>query len=586
MNRLSQQAARRLRPAGAFHLPPSAQPIGSSADLIVTDTAAQPEAHITDTRTGQSWRVALVRDESEWRAQIRLPAYPTLLRYHFTFPDGTLLHELRQEEGHTTPVYGRWLEQAFQIAVYDPAGMPPDWTQGMVIYQVFPDRFANGDTATDHLAYGVYGHAPLFKQWGDLPEHPPLGRDFFGGDLRGVIERLPYLRDLGVECLYFTPIFASPTNHRYDANDYLKIDPMLGSEADFDELVAKAEAHNIRLILDAVYNHCSTDSRYFQDALTSKESPYYRWFVFEDYPRTWQGWYGHSHMPEFAECPEMEAFFIGTDGPSGYWSRKGIAGFRTDVTVSNSDGFWQRWRAWLESNHPGMYTVAEEWGNASRYLLGDMFSATMNYRFAWALRGFFAYDKLSPSELDDRLQTWLRDTPEPAQRAQMNLIDSHDTGRAFTACGGERARYRQLIAFQFAYPGAPMLYYGDETGIGGDDAESARRTMPWDALDADLIAWFQRLISLRRQARALRLGSVTTVLLDDAARVYGFARRHESEVVYALFNGGASPASVSILGVEAGTWRDLLGSHADAMVAADGALRVTLAGRGAAWYAR
>src|SRR5690606_18498452 len=141
----------------------------------------------------------------------------------------------------------------------DPARMPPDWAQGMVIYQIFPDRFANGDLTNDREAFGVYGHEPLYKAWGDTPEHPPLGRDFFGGDLRGVIDKLDYLAELGIECIYFTPIFASPSNHRYDALDFMSIDPMLGTEADFQELLEKAHARGIRIILDAVYNHCSVD---------------------------------------------------------------------------------------------------------------------------------------------------------------------------------------------------------------------------------------------------------------------------------------------------------------------------------------
>src|SRR5690606_139673 len=149
-------------------------------------------------------------------AEVMMPMDPTIVRYHFEFPDGSRLYELRQDEGSNTPVYGVWRQAPYQIAVYDPARMPPDWAQGMVIYQIFPDRFANGDPTNDREAFGVYGHEPLYKAWGDTPEHPPLGRDFFGGDLRGVIDKLDYLAELGIECIYFTPIFASPSNHRYD----------------------------------------------------------------------------------------------------------------------------------------------------------------------------------------------------------------------------------------------------------------------------------------------------------------------------------------------------------------------------------
>jgi glycosidase len=591
---LSKTVARRLRPAGAYHLPPPAQPIRSRVELVVEEAPGQPKIMLKDTRRDLTWRVAMTRLHGDtWTAQVMLPMEPTVIHYHFEFPDETVLTEQRQVEGETIPVYGEWDDTPFQISVYNPQRMPPAWTRGMVIYQIFPDRFANGDPSTDRAAYGVYGHRPVFKQWGETPEHPPLGRDFFGGDLRGVIAKLDYLRDLGVDCIYFTPIFASPTNHRYDANDYLQIDPMLGTEADFDELIAEADERGLNIVLDGAFNHCSTDSRYFGmgnrydeiGAIGSNESPYYRWFTFTDYPREWIGWYGFGHMPEFTECPEVEEFFTGKNGPTGFWTRKGVMGWRADVTPSNSDAFWQRWRTRLDSYNPANYTVAEEWRNASNYLVGDMFSATMNYRFAWALRGFFADEKITASEFDDRLQTWLRDTPQPAQGAQMNLIDSHDTGRAFVACGENRERFKQIVAFQFAYIGAPMIYYGDETGLTGGDAESARQTMPWDDLDTDLIAYYQKLTTLRHKSSALRLGSVETVVVDDRKRLYAFVRRYNDERVIAAFNAGDSAATMTIPVDSSGMWRDALG-NIQAVDAVNRHITVELAASGAVWLMR
>lgn len=588
---LSREVARRLRPAGAFHLPPPAQPVGSEIELTLEDSQRQPELVLTDERRGVTWRVTMSLRGQVWTAKVMMPMDATIIRYYFEFADGSRLMELRQEEGRNRPNFGTWHSVPFQIAVYNPAGMPPDWTKGMVIYQIFPDRFANGDTSTDREAFGVYGHPPVFKAWGELPEYPPLGRDFFGGDLRGVIDKLDYLRDLGVECIYFTPIFSSPTNHRYDALDYMEIDPMLGTEADFAELMEKAHARGIRIVLDAVYNHCSVDSLFFGaggrfeevGAVESKESPYYRWFTFTDWPVDWVGWIGHKHMPEFVECPEVEEYFTGPNGPTAKWTNMGVDGWRTDVTGCNSDEFWRRWRRRLDRINPSNYTVAEEWENASRYLLGDMFSATMNYRFSWALHGFFVYDKITASEFDDRLQTWLRDTPAPAIHSQMNLIDSHDTWRVYTACMKDRARFKQTVAFQFAYPGAPMIYYGDETAIEGDTVEGSRRTMPWDNLDTDMLDFYKHLIACRRESEALRRGDVETILLDDDRRLYAFVRRAGDDIAYCVFNGADEPTKVDLPLEQGGRWRDLLREDS-ALDVNNGVLSIRLPARGYAWY--
>lgn len=600
----SEQAARRLRPDRPFHLPPGAQPLRSTVELTLSGTDSEPIVYLTDTRRDLTWHAVMERAGDSWHVQLMMPQEMTIVRYHFRLADGSIVRERIQtemrwseaDEGHR-PVFGEWSERDFQIAVYDPARMPADWTQGMVIYQIFPDRFADGDPASNHNAQGTYGHPPLFMQWSDKPEMPPLGRDFFGGDLRGVIDKLDYLTELGVDCLYFTPLFWSPTNHRYDAIDYKTIDPMLGTESDLLELIDKAHARGIRIILDAVFNHCSTDSRYFDyngrfeepGARQSKTSRYYRWFDFQDWPDQYTGWLDLGHMPQFVECPEMEDYFVGPEGITAYWLEKGIDGWRTDVTSWKSDEFWRRFRARVDAVKPGAYLVSEEWQDASRYFLGDMYSATMNYRFAWALHGFMALDRLSPTELDDRLHVWMRDTPPPALKAQMNLIGSHDIGRILNLCQGDRQRLRQITAFQLAYPGAPMIYYGDETAIQADSLHSAdgRRTMPWDNLDQEMLAYFRRAIGYRKTSRALRLGSVETAVIDDASKAYVFARRFEAETVYAAFTTSDTPVSVTIplQPGEAGTWSDALGAHAPAE-AQKGRLFLNLQPRGAAWYVR
>lgn len=592
MSSLSVQAARRLRPAGPFHIPPPAQPLRAVCHLILEDCPYQPEIYVTDTRRELGWHLAMTPDgNNRWTAELRMPTEVTILHYHFKFDDDVLppLMERRQVEGRNTPIYGEWIEEPFKIAVYDPARMPAEWTKGMIIYQIFPDRFANGDPSNDRLSMGVYGHEPLYLEWGERPEHPPLGRDFFGGDLRGVIDKLDYLRDLGVDCLYFTPIFHAASNHRYDAIDYFKIDPMLGTEQDFDELIEKAHAQDMKIVLDAVFNHCSSDSRYFdivgrygEGAVVSKHSPYYRWFDFIEWPHAYRGWQGLGFMPEFVECPEVEEFFVGPEGVSAYWLERGIDGWRCDVAFDNSDEFWRRFRKRIDSIRPGAYSIAELWINATHYMLGDTFNGSMNYRLGWALWGFCLTDSLTPSELDDRLMTLQRDTPEPALYSQMNVVDSHDTARIMTVAKRDRRRVKQIAAFHLAYPGAPMIYYGSETGLEGEDAEDGRRCMPWDDLDQEMLTYYKHIISIHRRSRALRLGSYETILLDDGRRLYGFARRCDDEVVLALFNGSDEAIEVDLQQDDSRQWEEVIHGR-DVFQAQNGVLKVQLEARGAVW---
>lgn len=595
---ISLDAARRLRSSSPFHLPPGAQPIGSSVELFLDGSNGAPEVILCDGRRDITWRTQMVQTDEKpcggsgpvWKVSVLLPSQPTMLRYHFVFPGGEILREHRQEEGVNEPIFGKWLDRDFQIAVYDPQQGPPAWSRGMVMYQIFPDRFARAKNTPFPAKRFTYGRESVFQEWGTLPEHPPRGRDFFGGDFQGLIKKVDYLKDLGIDCIYLTPIFESPTNHRYDANDYLQVDTLLGTEEEFAALVQKVHSAGMRIILDAVFNHCSSSSKYFKAAQHDKSSPYYRWFTFKHWPNEYEGWIGLGHMPEFAECPEVEAFFLGKDGIAAHWLNHKIDGWRTDVTPWVTDEFWRHFRRSVRGVNPETYLVAEEWADASRYFLGDTFDATMNYRFAWAVQGFLAVDHLSPSELDDRLQTWLRDTPPPVQLVQMNLLDSHDTGRILTFCKGDHMRLKQMIAFQLSYIGAPMIYYGDESGLEGTYAENGRRAFPWDKIDPDIHEFYRRALSYRRGSSALQLGSVETILIDDARRLYVFARRHEDQTLYAAFNASDRPAdfAIHLKRDEAGHWVDRLGGlEADAVLESGGHyLPIRLAGRAAAWFAR
>lgn len=608
---LSYENYRRLRnneqfPSdGIIHIPVGAQPINTTITLTLENvpdtvrTTNPPEVELTDYRRNYSWRVALspTATNGVWSAEIRLPLTVTALTYYFIVA-GKLVYEHRPVESHDTgfgnrPVYGQWKEQPFSIAVYDPTRMSPAWTEGMVVYQIFPDRFAKSqsDESAQSAMKGVYGHEPVFKAWGDKPEDPPLGRDFFGGDIRGIIEKLDYLQEMGVECLYINPIFEASSNHRYECIDYFKVDQMLGTEADFDELIESAHARGIKLILDAVFNHCSSDSIYFDitgkfgdGATQSKTSPYYRWFKFHNWPMEYNCWLDLGFMPEFAESPEVMNYFLGENGVTEHWLKKGIDGWRADIASKNTFDFWQQFRHRVDQVKPEAWLVAEEWQDATHYLLGDTFNSAMNYRLAWMVRGFFAMDYLSAGEFAERLFIYHQDTPPPARRAQMNVLDSHDTDRLITACGGDLDRYKQSFAFLFAFSGAPTVFYGSEAALKGKFPEDSRRTMDWDSPNEDLTTFFKGLMNIRKDNLILRHGDMETVLIDDEKRLFGLMRHYQGNSVYAIFNASKYPQTIrlELINGDDGTWRDLLG-NIQPVSAKDGVLTFTLPSRGYAW---
>ncbi|MDQ3706017.1 MAG: glycoside hydrolase family 13 protein [Chloroflexota bacterium] len=593
---LSVQAAKRLRGGNMPHVPPPSSPTSTRVSLALqAPPDAYPEVLFTDPRREHGWRVALAWNDASnvWQTVVLLPHEPTVLTYHFVLRDGSTIRERHQVEGETEMLYGVWEEREFQIAVYDPNDTPPSWLPGTIFYQIFPDRFAQSDPDNVRKGGDTYGQEPLYLGWEDKPEHPPKGRDFFGGDLPGVMSKLDYLKELGVTCIYFTPIFASPTNHRYDATDYSRIDPRLGTEDDLKQLIAEARDRGIRVLLDGVFNHCSSDSIYFQDALKSKESPYFRWFDFLHWPERWVGWLGIRHklttwgiktMPEFVECPEVEEFFFGKDGIALKWLSLGTVGWRTDVTPWVTHEFWRRFRKAVRRAYPEAYLVAEDWENAPQRLVGDSFDATMNYRFGYSVLGF-ASGKLTPTQLDDRLETRRRDTPPLALHAQMNILGSHDTARILTRMEGNKERVMLATALQLAYPGSPMIYYGDEAGVEGSYAEEGRAPYPWGREDPQLLDFFRTAMNARLDSAALGKGDVSTVWIDDRGG-YGILRTHGSDRVVALFNNSDAPLEAEVLlgnGVQDREVSDLL-ARLPAASLSGGTLRVTVPPLGAGWY--
>ena len=440
----------------------------------------------------------------------------------------------------------------------------PDWVRDAVFYQIFPDRFAR--------SHSVPKPAHL-DEWGS----PPTRHNYMGGDLIGVVERLDYLQDLGVNAVYFTPIFQSASNHRYHTHDYEKVDPMLGGNAALRRLLDEAHARKMRVVLDGVFNHASRGFFQFHDILENgADSAYLDWFTVNEFPLNaydhgkqpaYKAWWGLPALPKFnTDTPAVREFLWGVGRK---WVDFGIDGWRLDVANEvDDDSFWQEFRRRVRGGNPEAYIVGEVWVESTRWLNnGDMWDAVMNYLFTRACIAYFIgpavdADELKPTCLYPTdptdvgtfrasLERLLGLYPWGVTSAMLNLLDSHDMARFLSLARGDLSALRLATLFQMTYPGAPSIYYGDEIGMTGGHDPANRAAFPWhrtDTWDTDLLHDFQRLIAFRKARPSLRRGSYT--ILHAADDVFAHARQLGDETVVVAFNPARQTRRVD-LGVKA-----------------------------------
>ena len=530
------------------------------------------------------------------------------------------------------------VDQSYALMFYNPTFMAPDWAHQAVIYQIFPDRFRNGRSDNDpHTGDARYDDPVLALPWGTKPEgycrsyadaatncpwrfgappgntspiENPRGRDYMGGDLKGVDQQLDYLKSLGVNTIYFNPIFDAGSDHSYDTQDYTKIDPYFGTQKDWENLNKHADQLGIRIILDGVFNHMSSDSPFFDryhhyptvGACESASSPYRSWFHFRApsgnepspcAPSTpggtdtyYDGWFGFDSIPVLNKSnPAVQQYFItGSDSVSKHWLNAGAEGWRLDVMGDSSfpSGYWESFRQTVKATDPNALIIGELWQKDStllRFLRGDRADTTMSYRTRDAIIGLLApgnFDSkgfgdsghpIAPSQFLARLQSIREDYPDAAYYSLMNLLDSHDTERllwtltpgtpttankeqnaANVAAGKQRLQLASLI--QFALPGAPTVYYGDEVGVTGADDPDDRRTYPWADLggspDTSLFGHYQTLAGLRKQNPALTDGDFRALLADDAGDTVAFGRRTGAQAAIVAINRSNQARTLSI----------------------------------------
>ncbi len=433
----------------------------------------------------------------------------------------------------------------------------PAWVRDAIFYQIFPDKFAKSETL----------HKPSnLEPWNS----PPTSHGFKGGDLVGVVEHLDYLVDLGINAIYFCPVFQSAANHRYHTYDYHNIDPLLGGNDALRKLLDEAHGRGIRVILDGVFNHASRGFFQFHDIMENGPfSPYLDWFSVKEWPLNaydtqkppnYEAWWQLHALPAFnTDNTDVRNYIFDV---AERWIDFGIDGWRLDVPSEiDDDAFWQEFRRRVKRANPEAYIVGEIWHDASRWLQGDQFDAVMNYLFTKVCLQFFVGSEINPlmvqgsslwpvnpltaGQFAQEVEALLHLYHPEVTQVQMNLLGSHDTARYLTTASDDESALLLSTLFQMLYPGAPCVYYGDEIGLKGGKDPLCRASFPWDRMEwnTEIRDYFKKAIALRNAHPALRTGEYVTLHTNDS--IYAMARHQGDDKLVAIFNTGQMPEEVT-----------------------------------------
>ena len=502
-------------------------------------------------------------DYDHWQGEFSLPE-TGLFFYYFRITGHTGTFRLFKYGDDTNMEDGgKW-----QLSCIPADFTTPDWAKGAVIYQIFPDRFYKSgecDLTGKQEPYVVHENWSEEVAWQPTEKGEVLNNDFYGGNFRGITEKMDYIASLGTQILYLNPISKSFSSHRYDTGDYKTPDPMLGTEEDFRAMCDAAHARGIRVVLDGVYSHTGSDSLYFDKyghfggngAYNSKNSPYYSWYQFRNYPDSYVSWWGFDTLPTVnkADPSFIEYIITGRDSVLEHWLSLGADGFRLDVVDELPDAFVSLLKRHLRKLRPDALLIGEVWEDASnkmaydvrrRYFTDGQLDSVMNYPYQKAILKFLRTG--DSVHLKHTVLTILENYPQPVTHCNMNMLGTHDTPRILTALvddfdgSREQLAARRLSAeqlalakqqlklatvLQFCLPGSPSIYYGDEAGMEGGKDPFNRRTYPWGTEDEDLLAHFRYLGNLRKENAALRLGDTEFFLASDGE--LGFTRSYQGK---------------------------------------------------------
>lgn len=471
-------------------------------------------------------------------------------------PHGQSVSYYGADQGGSGRCFDRLEEvKSYQLTVYQQDLKTPKWYREAVFYQIFPDRFWNGNPG--EVVSGRKHNSFLYSTKEDDPIYlkNPAGEiirwDFFGGNLKGIIEKIPYLQELGITGIYLNPIFEASSNHRYDTNDYFVIDPMLGDDEIFKELLERLHEAGIRLILDGVFSHVGKDSRYFNlsklygehsGAAQAKNSPYYSWFKFDRYPDQYKAWWGVKDLPEVDKRnPDFQRFIYGHEhSVLEKWNSFGLDGWRLDVADELPDEFIEGIRSNLD-RYPERLLIGEVWEDASnkiaydqrrRYVSGSNLYGVMNYPLREAILDLLNRQK-SHEAICRTLLTLKENYPREFYYNSFNNLGTHDTERILTLLQQDKNKLGLAFGLMFMMPGIPCIYYGDEAGsLGGKDPEN-RRFYPWGKEDQDLQASVREWTETRRHSTPLKEGDLQLFYTEE---IFGICRYTETEQAFYFVN--------------------------------------------------
>ena len=505
---------------------------------------------------------------------------PGLYFYYFRITGCTGTFRLFKQENDTNMEAG----DLWQLTCTPADFVTPDWAKGAVIYQIFPDRFHKSgecDLTGKLQPYEVHENWDEEIVWEPTPEGEVLNNDFFGRNFRGITEKMDYIASLGVTILYLNPISKSFSSHRYDTGDYKTPDPMLGTEEDFAAMCDAAHSYGIKVIWHVVYSHICSDSLYFNKkgsfgkggAYNSPDSPYYSWYQFKHYPDKYVSWWDFDTLPTVNKMDPafVEYVITGRDSVIAHWLNLGADGFRLDVVDELPNEFVDIMKKHLRKLRPDALLMGEVWEDASnklaygvrrRYFVDATLDSVMNYPYQKAIIAFLrGYD--DGRNFRNAVMTILENYPRQVVNCNMNMLGTHDTARILTKLvedpSDDRAtqaqrqftpeqlalakeRLRLATVLQFALPGCPSIYYGDEAGMEGGKDPFNRRTYPWGKEDKALLAHFRALGNLRKEKDALRLGDLEFICAEEGR--IGFKRTWEGKTVRIYVNQNDTPWEV------------------------------------------
>ncbi len=479
--------------------------------------------------------------------------------------------------------------KSYQLTVYKDDKVSEKFKKG-IMYQIFPDRFCRGEDyelRKENTLKRIEGknHGKAFVD--DWYKHPEYKRDdkggvaefdFYGGTLKGIEEKLPYLKSLGVTLIYLNPIFEARSNHRYDIGDYMKIDSLLGDEKSFKSLIKAAKKEGIEIILDGVFSHQGADSLYFNKynnydeigAYNSEESKYHSWYTFYKFPDDYSSWWGVKELPQVNEMEPSYLDFIckGMNSVVKHWMKEGIAGFRLDVADELPDEFILEVRKAMDKVTKDNLLVGEVWEDPTNkvsydqnrnYYINASLKSVMNYPFMENVIGFMKGIK-SAYDLNEFFYMQMENYPKEYYMSNLNLIDGHDRVRIITELSDSRdvnemseeekktheidrdkyllavSRLKALSVLQYTIPGIPLLYYGDEVGVFGYADPYNRKPFPWGREDKELLAHYEELGKMRGKSKVFGKGDFKPIFAGN--HTIGFERNYEGEKVIVIVNRG------------------------------------------------